>query len=208
MLHSGFPKVLEEVQSDAPIELHDAEATIPESSKVQLFNDSSHRDMPERYINATSLDRGSSERQTEFEVLEYMYLADFFMGPQTIVNLYLDKVFMENGDGISTGKMPLDETIPNVKHRNASGAIEHDEGILLVVSVPHIAFSMKFDSTCKDYSTIVVDDSKEIPKKSACRIDNTFTHQRLSNQFPFNPGVNIVVVIVCGIATGFCVGDP
>ncbi|OIT38139.1 peptidyl-prolyl cis-trans isomerase fkbp62 [Nicotiana attenuata] len=137
-----------------------------------------------------------------------MCLADFFMGLETIVNLSLDKLFMEKGDGISTGKMPSDETIPDVEYGNASGAVEHDEGILLVVSVLHIAFSMKFDSTCMDYSTIVVNDFKEIPEKSACRIDNTFTNQRLSNQFPFNPGVNLVVVIVRRITTGFCVGDP
>nr|XP_016449173.1 PREDICTED: uncharacterized protein LOC107774208 [Nicotiana tabacum] len=182
---------MREVQSDAPIELPDEEATIPESSKVQLFDNSSHRDMPERYVNTTSLDRGSTERKIEFEILEDMYFSDLFMGLETIVNLYLDTPFMENGDGILTDKMPSDETIPDVGHGNASGEVEHDEGILLVVSVPHIAFSMKFDSTCNDCLTIVMGDFKEIPEKSACRIDNTFTDQHLSNQFPFDPGESV-----------------
>nr|XP_033513891.1 uncharacterized protein LOC117278531 isoform X2 [Nicotiana tomentosiformis] len=154
MLHSCCPNVFVDAQSDAPIGMPDLEATGPASSEVQLFDKSTHRDMSERYVTVTSLDRGTSEQHIEFETSDDLYLADCFIEPETIVNLSLDKYFIENEDGISPGEIPSNETIPDVEQGK-------DEGILMVVRVPHIAFSMKFDNACKDYSTIVVVDFKE-----------------------------------------------
>ncbi|KAK4351494.1 hypothetical protein RND71_030807 [Anisodus tanguticus] len=179
LLHSCCPKVLVEAPSDSPIEIPDEEATSPDCSDVQQFDECFQRYMPERYITATSLDRGSSERQIEFEPLEDMYLADFFMEPETIADLYLHIFFMENEDGIPTSEMTTDEMIRVVEHEKSNGGVEHDADIVVVVSVLQIAFSMKLYDPCNDFSTIVVDDFKEIRWKSACHIDNIFTNQHL-----------------------------
>ncbi|XP_016486037.2 uncharacterized protein LOC107806402 isoform X1 [Nicotiana tabacum] len=183
MLYSCCPNLLVDAQSDAPIDIPDLEATGPTSSEVQQFDKSVHRDMSERYVTASSLDRGSSEQHINCETWDDLYLADFFMERETIVNLYLANFFTENEDEIPPGEMPSNETILDVEHGK-------DEGILMMVSVPHIAFSMKFDNTCKDYSTIVVVNFKVIPEKSSCRTNTTFIDQLLSTQFPFNPGIH------------------
>ncbi|KAM3287889.1 hypothetical protein P3S67_021319 [Capsicum chacoense] len=85
-----------------------------ERNEVQLFDECSPRNMSKRYVNTTSLDRSSSKQKIEFETFDDMYLADFFMEPETYY-LSLDKVFMGNGDDIPTSEIPADKVIPDVK---------------------------------------------------------------------------------------------
>ncbi|OIT31117.1 hypothetical protein A4A49_11284 [Nicotiana attenuata] len=182
--------------SKPPKEILDEEDSTPANSAVQLFDESS-----ERYVAATSLDSGSIQRQFEFETVEDMDLAEFFMEPEPIPDLYLDNFFMENEDGIPTTTMPSDQIMPEVVHRKFNG-VEHDKGFLPiwadnVLRVPQFAFQLKLCNPCKDYSNIVVDDFKGILRKSAYHIDTIFSNQRLWNRFPFNPTV-----------TDLCVWDP
>ncbi|OIT08775.1 hypothetical protein A4A49_65501, partial [Nicotiana attenuata] len=153
-----------------PIEIPDEEATAIASSVVQLFDESC-----ERYIAATSLDN-----------------AEFFLEPEPIPDLYLDKIFMENEDGIPTSAMHSDTLVPEVVHGKSNGGVEHDEGFLSIwtdnmVSVLQFAFQMKVYSLCKGCSNIVVADFKRILRKSACPIDTMFSDQYIWNRFPFNP---------------------
>lgn len=73
----------------------------PEHREVQLFN-------AQREVHYCTVSyRHSTENQIEIEPFNDMYLVDFFMEPETIMGLYLDKYFMGNEDGIPTCDMPL-----------------------------------------------------------------------------------------------------
>ncbi|OIT01139.1 hypothetical protein A4A49_05908 [Nicotiana attenuata] len=96
ILHNGCAKVFVEVQSYAPINMPDEEAMGPESSKVQ------------------------PTRQIEFKTFEHTYLAEIFMKPETIVELYPDKYFMENVDDILVNEILLDEMIYDDEHGKAN----------------------------------------------------------------------------------------
>ncbi|KAH0765612.1 hypothetical protein KY285_001483 [Solanum tuberosum] len=105
------------------------------------------------------------------------------------------------------GEIRADEMIPDVERGKSNGKEEHDEGDLLVESVTQIAFSMKLCCPCKDCSTIVVDELKDILKTSTRHIANTVIDQRLLTQYQFNFGATTFVVCVCGIASNLCVWE-
>ncbi|KAF3661743.1 hypothetical protein FXO38_11534, partial [Capsicum annuum] len=113
-IHSCCHKVIAEVQPNTPNKMLDEATLCLERNEVQLFDECSPRNMSKRYVNTTSLDRSSSKQKIEFETFDDMYLADFFMEPETEY-LSLDKVFMGNGDDIPTSEIPADKVIPDVK---------------------------------------------------------------------------------------------
>ncbi|KAF3656773.1 hypothetical protein FXO38_13984 [Capsicum annuum] len=88
-VHSCCHKVIAEVQSDTPIKMFDEAALCLEH-------------------------RSSSKQKIEFETFDDMYLADFFMEPETEY-LSLDKVVMGNGDDIPTSEIPVDKVIHDVE---------------------------------------------------------------------------------------------
>lgn len=106
------------------------------------------------------------------------------------------------------GEISADEVVPNAECGKCFEGEERDEGVLLVVSVPQISFSMNLYSPCKGCSTIVVDEFNEILKTSTCRIANTFIDQCLLTQFQFNLGATTFVVPDQRMASNFCVWDP
>lgn len=106
------------------------------------------------------------------------------------------------------GEISADEVVPNAECGKCFEGEERDEGVLLVVSVPQISFSMNLYSPCKGCSTIVVDEFNEILTTSTCRIANTFIDQCLLTQFQFNLGVTTFVVPVQRMTSNFCVWDP
>ncbi|KAH0668897.1 hypothetical protein KY289_023390 [Solanum tuberosum] len=87
--------------------------------------------------------------------------------------IYLDRVSSEQIHEIES-EISVDEVIPDVECEKSYGGENHDEGVLQVVSVTEIAFSMKF---CQGCSTIVMDEFKEILKTSSLYIANTFIDQ-------------------------------
>ncbi|KAH0754034.1 hypothetical protein KY290_024304 [Solanum tuberosum] len=87
--------------------------------------------------------------------------------------IYLDRVSSEQIHEIES-EISVDEVIPDVECEKSYGGENHDEGVLQVVSVTEIAFSMKF---CQGCSTIVMDEFKEILKTSSFYIANTFIDQ-------------------------------
>ncbi|OIT35990.1 hypothetical protein A4A49_61238, partial [Nicotiana attenuata] len=76
----------------------------------------SPRDTSRRYVIATSLGCGSSKQKIKIVSFEDMYLAEFFMEPETIEDLCLDNFCMENEDSISTSDKTSDEIMPDVEH--------------------------------------------------------------------------------------------
>ncbi|KAM3306413.1 hypothetical protein P3S67_013283 [Capsicum chacoense] len=65
----GCPTVFAETRSQTSIEMHREAATSTDSLAVQLFDECPQRELPERYINAIYLNRGSNERQIGIETL-------------------------------------------------------------------------------------------------------------------------------------------
>ncbi|OIT23652.1 hypothetical protein A4A49_37167, partial [Nicotiana attenuata] len=85
----------------------------------------SPRDTSRRYVIATTLGCGSSKQNIEIVSFEDMYLAEFFMEPETIEDLCLDKFFMENEDSIPTSDKTSDEIMPDVEHgKSTTGFID------------------------------------------------------------------------------------
>lgn len=60
---------------------------------IEVGDTRSPRDTSRRYVIATSLGCGSIKQKIEIVSFEDMYLAEFFMEPETIEDLCLDKFF-------------------------------------------------------------------------------------------------------------------
>ncbi|OIT29809.1 hypothetical protein A4A49_16541 [Nicotiana attenuata] len=118
MSNSRCPTVFAKAQSDAPVEMIAEEATCLESSKAQLFAESTQRDMPVKYVTAPSLDH--VQWKIEVETFEDMYLAKFLMEPVIIEDLCLDKLFMENEDVIPRSDIFSDEMLSDDDHEEST----------------------------------------------------------------------------------------
>ncbi|XP_049358495.1 uncharacterized protein LOC125823113 [Solanum verrucosum] len=108
MLNSNSPKVFT-VALDAPFEIFDEDVIGPDGSKVQLFYGHPQIDMSGSYVTTISLDCGSCKQEIGFEFFEDMYLAEYFLEPESTDDLYLDKFFIKNESGIPISELPSDE---------------------------------------------------------------------------------------------------
>ncbi|KAG5617596.1 hypothetical protein H5410_017420 [Solanum commersonii] len=115
---SCCPLLVADVQPDTLNKMLDEEAPGPNHSVAQLIDVCSPKDMSKRYVTAISLVRSSNIPKIEFETCEDLYLAEFFLEPATIEDLYYEKQIPEIENCIPQSTMPLDDMMLVIKHEN------------------------------------------------------------------------------------------